>query len=111
LIAGGSLFLYLVYWLEMLAFSLAGLGVAAYTAIKMVIRAGLKPFPKAPNGDLPSVLKGLHMQRGVIGLVPQLQGESDQVVFDKVGAFLNAMQLDNLQAQTQAPGTIGKWTP
>jgi hypothetical protein len=99
------------YGLEMALFGLIGLCVAIYTAIQMVIRAGLKPFPKAPNGDLPSVLKGLHMQRGVIGLVPQLQGEPDQVVFDKVGAFLDAMQLDNLQAQTQEPGTIGKWTP
>jgi hypothetical protein len=98
------------FWhtLEMVLFSLIGLGVALYTAYQMVIRAGLKPFPMAPNGDLPSVLKGLHMQRELIGLVPSLQGQSDQVVFDAMGTFLNAMQLDNLQAPTQAPGTIGK---
>jgi len=98
------------FWhgLEMALFSLIGLGVALYTAYKMVLRAGLKPFPMAPNGDLPSVLKGLHMQRELIGLVPSLQGQSDQAVFDAMGTFLNAMQLDNLQAPTQAPGTIGK---
>ncbi|HWD29685.1 MAG TPA: hypothetical protein VG387_21110 [Rhizomicrobium sp.] len=108
LIAGGGIWLDLVYWLEILAFSLAGLFVAAYVAYKMVLRAGLKPFPMAPNSDLPSVLKGLHMQREVIGLVPGLQGASDQTVFDEVGKFLARVQVDNLQASTQAPGTIGK---
>jgi hypothetical protein len=96
------------YCLEITLFCLIGLGVALYTAYTIMMRAGLKPFPAAPHGDLPSVLKGLHMQREVIGLVPGLQGQPDQAVFDAMGAFLTAMQLDNLQAPTQAPGTIGK---
>jgi hypothetical protein len=98
------------YWraLEILIVVLIGLGAGLYTAYKMALRAGLKPFPMAPNSDLLSVLKGLHLQRGLINLVPQLQGKSDQVVFDEMGKFFNAMQVDNLQAPTQAPGTIGK---
>jgi hypothetical protein len=104
LIPSGGFF----YWLEMVLFGLVGLGVALFTAYTMFIRAGLKPFPMAPNGDLPSILKGLHLQRELIPLVPQLQGRSDQELFDAMGTFLNAMQLDNLQAPTQAPGTIGK---
>jgi hypothetical protein len=104
LIPNGGFF----YWLEMVLFGLIGLGAALFTAYTMFIRAGLKPFPMAPNGDLPSILKGLHLQRELIPLVPQLQGRSDQELFDAMGTFLNAMQLDNLQAPTQAPGTIGK---
>jgi hypothetical protein len=98
------------FWraLEILIVVLIGLGAGGYAAYKIVMRAGLKRFPTAPNSDLQSVLKGLHMQRELIGLVPGLQGQSDQAVFDEVGKFLNAMQLDNLQAPTQAPGTIGK---
>jgi hypothetical protein len=96
------------YWLEMTLFGAAGLGAALYSAYAMVMRAGLKRFPMAPNSDLLSVLKGLHLQRQLIDLVPGLQGQSDQVVFEEVGKFLIAMQLDNLQAPTQAPGTIGK---
>ncbi len=104
LIPGGGFW----YWLEMVLFGLIGLGVALLTAYTMFMRAGLKPFPMAPNANLPSVLKGLHLQRGLIALVAQLQGHSDQELFDQMGTFLNAMQLDNLQAPTQAPGTIGK---
>jgi len=98
------------FWrvLEIALLSLIGLCAALYTAYAMVMRAGLKPFPVAPNSDLPSVLKGLHLQRGLIALVPQLQGQTDRAVFDEVGRFLDAMQVGNLQAPTQAPGTIGK---
>lgn len=96
------------YALEMTLFGVVGLGAALYAAYKMVIRAGLKPFPMAPNSDLLSVLKGLHLQRQLIGLVPTLQGGSDQVVFEQMGAFLNAARLDDLLGPTQAPGTIGK---
>jgi hypothetical protein len=108
LIAGGGIWLDLVYWLEILAFSLAGLFAGGYVAYKMALRAGLKPFPMAPNSDLPSILKGLHLQRGLIPLVETLQGESDETVLAQMGAFLDAMQVDNIQAPTQAPGTIGK---
>jgi hypothetical protein len=94
--------------LEVTLSGIVGLGATLTVAYKAVMRAGLKPFPAAPNSDLLSVLKGLHLQRQLIGLVPTLQGEADQVVFDKMGAFLNAARLDDLLGPTQAPGTIGK---
>ncbi len=87
---------------------LAGAAAGLAAAYKMVMRAGLKPFPMAPNADLPSVLKALHVQRGLISLVAELQGRSDQDLFDQMGTFLNTMQVDNLEAPTQLPGTIGK---
>ena len=96
------------YWLEIIVFGGIGLCIALYTAYTMAIRAGLKPFPMAPNSDLPSVLKGLHLQRKLIPLVEELQGKGEQAVFDRVAAFLKDMQVDNLHAPTQAPGTIGK---
>ena len=93
-------------WLEILLVVLAGLGAGIYLAYRRVIKAGLKPFPMAPNSDLPSILKGLYLQRRLIPKVAELQGKSQQELFDEMGAFLNAMQVDNMQAPTQAPGTI-----
>jgi len=93
--------------LEIVFLVLVGLGTALYAAYRMVMRAGLRPFPMAPNSDLPSILKAMHLQRQLIKLVPGLQGQSDQVLFDEVGKFLNAMEVDNLHAPTQSPGTIG----
>lgn len=94
------------WWLEILIAVMAGLGAGIYSAYGMVIMAGLKRFPMAPNSDLPSILKGLYLQRQLIPKVAELQGKSQQELFDEMGAFLNAMQVDNIQAPTQAPGTI-----
>jgi hypothetical protein len=93
-------------WFEILLVALAGLGAGVYTAYRKVINAGLKPFPMAPNSDLPSILKGLYLQRRLIPQVAELQGKSQQKLFDEMGAFLAAMQVDNMQAPTQEPGTI-----
>jgi hypothetical protein len=60
----------------------------------------------APNSDLPSILKGLYLQRRLIPAVTEMQGKSQQKLFDEMGAFLTAMQVDNMQAPTQGPGTI-----
>jgi hypothetical protein len=104
LTAGGGL------WrgLEIAAVVLIGLFAGGYVAYRRVIGAGLKPFPMAPNSDLPSILKGMYLQRRLIPLVAKLQGHSDEELFDEMGKFLDAIQVDNLQAPTQAPGTIGK---
>lgn len=98
------------FWrgLEIALVVLIGLGAALYVAYTMIMRAGLKRFPMAPNSDLPSILKGLYLQRGLIPLVAHLQGFPDQDLFNQMGAFLAAARLDNLEAPTQAPGTIGK---
>jgi hypothetical protein len=85
-----------------------GLFAGGYVAYRRLISAGLKPFPMAPNSDLPSILKGMYLQRRLIPLVAKLQGHSDEELFDEMGKFLDAIQVDNLQAPTQAPGTIGK---
>ena len=93
-------------WFEILLVVLAALSAGVYAAYSKVIKAGLKPFPMAPNSDLPSILKGLYLQRRLIPKVAELQGKSQQKLFDEMGAFLTAMQVDNMQAPTQGPGTI-----
>jgi hypothetical protein len=80
---------------------------AVYAVYRVVMTRGLKPFPAAPSSDLPSVLKALYLQRQLIPFVARMQGESDWVLFDEFGKFLNAAQLDNVDTPTQAPGVIG----
>ena len=63
--------------------------------------------PPAPGPDLPAVLKSLYVQRAFTALAIDVQGESDQQLYDKFGAFLAATQPNDLTAPTQSPGVIG----
>jgi len=92
--------------LEWILLILAALGAGIYAAYRLVMNAGLKPFPMAPNSDLLSVLKGLYLQRQLIPLVASLQGASRQELFDTLGAFFDTVQPDNLSRPAQEPGTI-----
>jgi hypothetical protein len=93
--------------LEIVFVLLLALGAAIYAAYLLVMRTGLKPFPMAPDSDLPSILKALYVQRRLIPKVADLQGKSAQELFDAMGAFLNDVRVDDVRTPTQAPGTIG----
>ena len=80
---------------------------ALYAVYSVIMARGLKPFPAAPNSDLPSVLKALYLQRQLIPFVARMQGESDQALFDEFGKLLDTVQVDNVTAPTQSPGVIG----
>jgi len=96
----------LVFFAQILLLFVIGLVPALYALYRFITNRGLKPFPVAPNSDLLSVLKGLYLQRQLIPLVASLQGASQQELFDKMGAFLDAVKPDNLSRPTQEPGTI-----
>ena len=99
------------FWrgLEIFLAAIIGLGAGLYAAYAMVIRAGRKPFPTAPNCDLRSILKGLYLQRQLIAKVQELRGLSQRELFDAWGTFLDEVKVDELEAPTQAPGVI-QWT-
>jgi hypothetical protein len=82
-------------------------GPALYIVYRSIMARGLKRFPMAPNSDLPSVLKALYLQRQLIPIVVQMQGVSDQVLYDKFGELFARVQVDNVAAPTQSPGVIG----
>jgi hypothetical protein len=85
--------------------------LAAYASI---MAAGAKPFPSAPDSDLPSVLKALHLQRTFtrFAIDSQMQAAgtdaaSAQRLYDDFAAFVAANKPNDIGAPTQAPGVIG----
>jgi hypothetical protein len=85
--------------------------LAAYASI---MAAGGKPFPSAPDSDLPSVLKALHLQRTFTRFAIDSQmlaagtdAASAQKLYDDFAAFVAANKPDDTGAPTQAPGVIG----
>jgi hypothetical protein len=92
------------FWMGLgaaLAGSLGGL--AADYAIVML--RGAKPFPPAPNADLPSVLKALYLQQRFIDFAIETQGASDEVLHQKFARFVADHQ-PSAPTPTQHPGVI-----
>jgi hypothetical protein len=92
---------------EVLLLAELGAGPASYAIYRLIMTRGLKRFPAAPNSDLPSVLKALYLQRQLIPVVAQMQGVSDQALYDAFGELFARVQVDNVMAPTQPPGVIG----
>ena len=92
----------------------AALVVVVLAAYASIMSAGGKPFPSAPDSDLPSVLKALHLQRTFtrFAIDSQMQAAgrdaaSAQKLYDDFAAFVAANKPNDIGAPTQAPGVIG----
>jgi hypothetical protein len=88
--------------------------VIIVVAYMSVMAAGAKPFPSAPDSDLPTVLKSLHLQRQFtrFAIDSQMQAvgtdaASAQKLYDDFKAFVAANKPQDPGAPTQAPGVIG----
>jgi hypothetical protein len=93
------------WWLILLA-ALVGLAAAARLAYRLVMRAGAKPFPTAPDGDLPSVLKGLYLRQKLTGFAIAHQGAGPDALHAAFGKFLDDTLPADLDGPTQAPGVL-----
>ncbi|QBR70419.1 hypothetical protein CU048_03035 [Beijerinckiaceae bacterium] len=85
-----------------------------YAGYSTMVAAAAKPFPAAPDGNLPTILKALHLQRVFTRfaidsqmLAVDADPASAQKLQDNFGAFVKLNQPDNLAAPTQQPGVIG----
>jgi hypothetical protein len=97
--------------------SLTGTAVLAVVLLMAYISvnvAGAKPFPTAPDSDLPTVLKALHLQRAFtrFAIDNQMQAAgsdatSAQQLYDNFAAFIAANKPSDPGSPTQAPGVIG----
>jgi hypothetical protein len=92
------------------AVALVAVILAAYASI---MAAGRTPFPSAPDSDLPSVLKALHLRRTFTRFTidSQMQAAgtdaaSAQKLYDNFAAFIAANKPNDIGAPTQAPGVI-----
>jgi hypothetical protein len=108
-------------WLSGLNYAIAlallgtvALGLALLAAYASLMAAGAKPFPAAPDSDLPTVLKALRLRREFtrFAIDNQMQAvgkdaASAQKLCDNFAAFVAANKPNDLQGPTQAPGVIG----
>jgi hypothetical protein len=79
---------------------------AAYAVYRLVMARGAKPFPMAPNSDLRSILKALHLQRELIAFALENQSSSNKDLCTEFGKFLGRTDVGNLDNPTQKPGRI-----
>jgi hypothetical protein len=89
-------------------------GLAILAAYLTIMAAGHKPFPAAPDSDLPSVLKSLHLRKAFTRFAIDHQMDavgkaapSAQKLYDDFAAFVAANKPNDLKAPTQLPGVIG----
>lgn len=82
------------------------LGVAAWGAIRWVDRVGARPFPPAPDSDLPSILKALHVQQWFALFVEQAQAMGPAERHAAFAGFLDTLRPRDLDAPTQKPGVV-----
>jgi hypothetical protein len=92
----------------------AAVAVIVFAAYVSLMRAGAKPFPTAPDSNLPSVLKALHLQRTFTRFAidnQMLAAASDtasaQKLYDNFLTFVADNKPNEIGDPTQAAGVIG----
>jgi hypothetical protein len=90
------------------------LGLSVWVAYLSAMAAGAKPFPAAPDSDLPTVLKALYLQRVftsfAVAQQPQALGAdpaSAAGLRDAFKTFLNDNKPSDISDPSQKPGFIG----
>jgi hypothetical protein len=93
-------------WWVLVPALLVAVAAAAWLAYRLVMRAGAKPFPTAPNGDLPSVLKGLYLRQKLTAFAIAQQGADAQTLHAAFARFLEETRPGNVDGPTQPPGVL-----
>ncbi|MGQ5702415.1 hypothetical protein ACUJ46_10235 [Sandaracinobacteroides sp. A072] len=93
-----------LWWL--LALVPAGLVAGLLAAIWRLWSLGGKSFPPAPDSDLPSILKALHVQQRFAFFAEVVQGMDDRALHASFGSFLATVRPADAAAPTQPPGVI-----
>jgi hypothetical protein len=99
------------FWLTLIG--LVALALVAGAAYWTVTEAGKKPFPAAPDSDLPTVLKSLYLQRAFSRFAIDNQwlsvatdAASAQKLHDHFAAFISDNRPSDRNFPTQPPGVI-----
>jgi hypothetical protein len=93
-----------MWWL--LPLLLVGLAAGAAAVVWNLWSRGRRPFPPAPDSDLPSVLKSLHVQQRFAFFAETVQGFDPQALHRAFGEFLAGVRPGDLESPTQMPGVI-----
>jgi hypothetical protein len=82
------------------------IGGVLYGAFRYITARGLRPFPTAPNSDLPTILKALYLQQRFAHFAVQSQSLDPQTLHAAFGDFVALQQPRDIAAPTQAPGMV-----
>ena len=93
-------------WGGIVLISFIATGVLIWLAYRSVLSAGEKPFPKAPNSDLKSVLKAVYLQQQFTDFAIANQGRSVEDLHAAFARFLDRNKPSDLDAPTQTPGVL-----
>ena len=93
-------------WLLWVGFGLLGIVAGLWTAYRLIMRRGARPFPTAPDSDLPSVLKGLFLQQKLTRFAIDHQGADPQAHYAAFGKFLSETRPGDLDGPSQPPGVL-----
>ncbi len=93
-------------WIVWLVAALLGIAAGAWAVYKLVMGRGALPFPRAPNSDLKSVLKGLYLQQNFTRFAIAQQGASAEELHAAFDRFLADVQPANADNPTQPPGVL-----
>jgi len=93
-------------WGTTAVLALIALLIAVGVAYWQVMTRGAKPFPAAPNSDLPSVLKALYLQQKFGRFAIDNQAADPRRLHEAFGRFFAEHQPKDLDRPTQAPGVI-----
>jgi hypothetical protein len=80
------------------------LALAVLNLYRWAMTNGAKPFPRAPGGDLATILKALFLQQAFTRFAIEAQGLSDADLHRRFGAFLAATQPGDTNNPPTFPG-------
>ena len=106
LIETGMLWFFGPSWGVGLAGLIPAVLLAVMFAYMFIMKKGAKPFPKAPDSDLRSVLKALYLQQQFVEFVIKNQGAEPDDLHNNFAAFLGQHKPGDLDQPTQKPGVI-----
>lgn len=86
--------------------ALAGLAIGAWMAIRMIMNRGARGFPRSPDGDLKSVLKGLYLQQRLVDFAIKHQESGPDDLHRAFGDFVGHVQPGNVESPTQSRGVL-----
>lgn len=91
-----------------LGFFLISLIITLVVVYRDIMKYGSIPFPKAPNSDLPSVLKSLYLQQSLGDFAQRNQSGDADKLHKEFGKFLALSKPEDVTKPTQSAGTICK---
>ncbi|WP_207455049.1 hypothetical protein [Azospirillum sp. SYSU D00513] len=85
---------------------LLGIAAALAAGAHTINKLGSAPFGTAPNSDLRSVLKSLHLQQNFTRFAIDNQGVDAASLHKEFGRFLAELKPSDINGPTQAPGVF-----